>query len=186
MDILTPDKIDELLDNRLHTTLKLYNELDMNDTEIYNVVHFRFYFDFSTAIECTIYNILYQKYGNDDFIFKKSKIDSQAVSKYLPNEEMKLLIDGFGEDITVEEIKNRFSYLSDIFKPSFYQSLGLERELYDIEAFNSLYTKSRAERNKLAHGLTLINVDFSKKMLFKFLASYYVIIQYYRSIYCSN
>lgn len=183
MDILTPDKIDELLDNRLNTTLKLYADLDMSDIEIYNVVYFRLYFDFSTAIESTIYNILYQKYGSDDFILKLSKINSQAISKYLHNDDMKLLIKDFGSDIKIEDIKNRFNYMDAIFKTSFYKTLGLERKLYDVEAFNSFYSKSRTERNKLAHGLTLVNVDFSNKMLFNFLSSYYVLAKYYRSIF---
>ena len=38
MDILTPEKIEELLDNRLKTTVALYNELDTSETEIYNIM----------------------------------------------------------------------------------------------------------------------------------------------------
>ena len=182
MDILTPEKIEELLDNRLKTTVALYNELDTSETEIYNIIYFRLYFDFSTAIEGVIANILYVKYGEDEFILNKSKINSPAVSKYIPNDEMKLLIGDFGDYITINDLKSRFENINDIMKESFYQNLGITKKLYDIEKFNSFYTSSRETRNKLAHGLTTVNVDYNNKMLFKFIASYYTLIEYYKSI----
>ena len=175
MVILTPTEIDELLINRLTKTIDLYKKLDTTETEIYNTIYFKLYFDVSTAIENTISNILYIKYGNDDFIYQKSKIGSESVSKYLPKDEIKLLVQTFGDTITVAEIQNHFVILKDIVKDSFYRNLGIEKRLYEVEDFNSFYTQSRDIRNKLAHGLTLTNVDFSAKMLFKFLASYYVL-----------
>ena len=175
MDILTPKEIDQLLINRLTKTIDLYKKLDTTQIEVYNTIYFKLYFDVSTAIENTISNILYIKYGNDNFIYYKSKIGSDSISKYLPKEEIKLLVQNFGDTIKVGDIQNHFTILKDIVKDSFYRNLGVDKMLYDIEEFNSFYTKSRDVRNKLAHGLTLTNVDFSAKMLFKFLSSYFVL-----------
>lgn len=86
MERLKVEHIKLLLENRLNNTLKLFNELDMSDTEIYNTIYFKLYFDFSTAIEATITNIMYERYENDRFILSKSKISSDAVSRYLPKD----------------------------------------------------------------------------------------------------
>lgn len=182
MDILTPKEIDQLLINRLTKTIDLYKKLDTSETEIYNTIYFKLYFDVSTAIENTISNILYIKYGNDDFIYYKSKIGSESISKYLPKDEIKLLVQNFGDTIKVGDVQNHFVILQDIVKDSFYRTLGVDKKLYDVEEFNSFYTQSRDVRNKLAHGLTLTNVDFSAKMLFKFLSSYFVLKKFHEQI----
>ena len=182
MDILTPKEIDQLLINRLTKTIDLYKKLDTSETEIYNTIYFKLYFDVSTAIENTISNILYIKYGNDDFIYYKSKIGSESISKYLPKDEIKLLVQNFGDTIKVGDVQNHFIILQDIVKDSFYRTLGVDKKLYDVEEFNSFYTQSRDVRNKLAHGLTLTNVDFSAKMLFKFLSSYFVLKKLHEQI----
>ena len=182
MERLTVENIKNLLDNRLRNTLKLSSELDMSDTEIYNIIYFRLYFDFSTAIEATIANIMYEKYEGDNFILTKSKINSDAVSRYLPKTEIELLVGEFGEEIKVKDIQNELLILKDLVKESFFRKLGADKKLYDIEAFNSFYTQSRDVRNKLAHGLVMENVKFDNNMLFKFMASYYVLIKYYESI----
>ena len=182
MDILTPKEIDQLLINRLTKTIDLYKKLDTSETEIYNTIYFKLYFDVSTAIENTISNILYIKYGNDDFIYYKSKIGSESISKYLPKDEIKLLVQNFGDTIKVGDVQNHFVILQDIVKDSFYRTLGVDKKLYDVEEFNSFYTQSRDVRNKLAHGLTLTNVDFSAKMLFKFLSSYFVLKKLHEQI----
>lgn len=185
MERLTAESIKKLLDNRLNNTLKLSNDLDMSDTEIYNIIYFRLYFDFSTAIEATIANIMYEKYEDDRFILTKSKISSDAVSRYLPKDEIVLLIGDFGQEIKVGDIQDNLSVLNGLIKESFFQNLGIDKKLYDIEVFNSFYTQSRDVRNKLAHGLVMENVKFDNNMLFKFMASYYVLIKYYKSI-CST
>ncbi len=182
MERLSVENIENLLHNRLKNTLKLSEELDMSDTEIYNIIYFRLYFDFSTAIESTIANIMYEKYENDKFILSKSKISSDAVSRYIPKDEIALLVGDFGQDITVNNIRNSFSVLNGFIKDSFFQNLGNEKKIYDVEAFNSFYTQSRDVRNKLAHGLVMENVKFDNHMLFKFMASYYVLIKFYESI----
>ena len=182
MERLTVENIKSLLDNRLKNTIKLANELDMSDLEIYNIIYFRLYFDFSTAIEATIANIMYEKYEDDEFILTKSKINSEAVSRYLPKDEIMLLVGDFGEDIKVKDIQNEFFVLSGIIKEKFFLNLGIEKAVYDIEAFNSFYKQSRDVRNKLAHGLVMENVKFDNSMLFKFMASYYVLMKYYESI----
>ena len=185
MERLTVERIKGLLDNRLKNTLKLSSELDMSDTEIYNIIYFRLYFDFSTAIEATIANIMYEKYEDDRFILTKSKINSDAISRYLPKDEIVLLVGDFGANIEVKDIKNELSVLDGLIKESFFRNLGVEKRLYDVEAFNSFYTQSRDARNKLAHGLDMENVKFDNSMLFKFMSSYYVLIQFYESI-CST
>ena len=182
MDILTPKEIDQLLTNRLTKTIDLYKKLDTTQIEVYNTIYFKLYFDVSTAIENTISNILYIKYGNDDFIYYKSKIGSDSISKYLPKDEIKLLVQNFGDTIKVGDVQNHFVILQDIVKDSFYRTLGVDKKLYDVEEFNSFYTQSRDVRNKLAHGLTLTNVDFSAKMLFKFLSSYFVLKKLHEQI----
>lgn len=186
MERLTFEQIDILLKNRINTTLRMSDELDMSDTEIYNIVYFRLYFDFSTAIESTIANIMYKKYGNDEFILTKSKINSEAVSRYLPRSEITLLIGDFGKEIIIEDIYIEFSILNKIIKESFFRNLGMNKKLYDVEAFTSFYVQSRDVRNKLAHGLIMENVSFNNSMLFKFMASYYVLIKYYENCSIAN
>ncbi len=182
MRILTSENIDQLLKERLTKTIELSCSLDMSNTDCYNIVYFRLYFDFSTAIESLIGNILYQKYSDDEFIFKKSKIDSESVSKYIPKDEIKLLLKDYDYDITVEEVKNHFSELHSLIRDSFFLNLGLSKKLKDVEEFTSFYTQSRDARNKLAHGLVLENVNFDNSTLFKFMASYSVLKEYYDSL----
>ena len=182
MERLDVESIKSLLANRLSNTLKLSEELDMTDTEIYNIIYFRLYFDLSTAIEATVANIMYEKYGEDAFVMTKAKISSDAVSRYLPKNEILLLVGDFGQDISVGDVQRNFAVFNGFIKESFYLNLGTSKKLYEVEAFSSFYTSSRDVRNKLAHGLVMENVNFDNKMLFNFMASYYVLIKFYESL----
>lgn len=183
MDVLTPTKIEESLDARLNAALRLYQTLNTDeDIEVYNIIYFRLYFDLSTAIERTIHDVMVTKYGDDAFIVKKAKIDDKSVSNYLPPDDIKNLINDFGSEITVNDIKNRFDFLGDIVPESHYLNLGLDRKVLDIEKYTSVYSKSRITRNKLAHGLTLEQVEYNRKMLFNFMVSYYVLIEFYKTL----
>lgn len=179
---LTAENIERLLQERLKKTVDMSKSLDMSDTDSYNIIYFRLYFDFSTAIESTIGNILYLKYEDDAFIFRKSKIDSEVVSKYIPKDEIKLLLKDYEYTITVQEVKEQFLELNCLIKESFFMNLGLTKRLDEVEEFNSFYSKSRDTRNKLAHGLVLENVNFDNNTLFKFMASYCVVKKYYETI----
>lgn len=75
-----------------------------------------------------------------------------------------------------------FLTLKGLIKDSFFRKLGTKKKLYDVEAFSSFYTQSRDVRNKLAHGLAMENIKFDNNMLFKFMASYYVLIKYYENM----
>ncbi len=183
MNVLTPTDIERKLNDRLNVALRLYQTLNTDeDTEIYNIIYFKLYFDFSTAIERTIHDIMVTKYGNDDFIVQKAKIDSRSVSNYLSRDEIKLLIKDFGSEITVNDIKNRFDFLGDIVPESHYLRLGLDRKVLEIETYTSVYSASKNTRNKIAHGLTLEQVEYNQKMLFNFMVSYYVLIEFYKTL----
>ena len=131
--------------------------------------------------------VIYARYSSDNQ--REESIEGQLRENKAFAEkngiEIVLLVGDFGANIEVKDIKNELSVLDGLIKESFFRNLGVDKKLYDVEAFNSFYTQSRDARNKLAHGLAMENVKFDNSMLFKFMASYYVLIQFYESI-CST
>ena len=61
MEILTPDRIKTTLFERLLKTQKVFESINVNkedNIDVVQSVYFKYYFDFSTAIESTITSAL--------------------------------------------------------------------------------------------------------------------------------
>lgn len=93
MDILTPDEIKTLLFDRLNRTQRTFDNINVEkeeDTDIVQTIYFKYYFDFSTAIESSITSIMTKKYP-DEFANKKMKITDLSTSNYLNTDEIKYI-----------------------------------------------------------------------------------------------
>lgn len=177
MDILTPDKIKSTLFDRLQKTQKVFDSINVSkedNLDIVQSVYFKYYFDFSTAIEATITAIMSIKYS-DEFAQKKMKITDLSCSNYLHHDEIKYLINTDDFDDTICDLKNFFSGYISIIKDGFYNQIGLEKRINDYEPFLSFYKTSRDTRNKIAHGLTNEQVRYDNTLLIKFMLSFYVL-----------
>jgi len=183
MDELTPDEIADLLKKRISRTNILFQKIDASSIEETKTVYFKYYFDFSTAIEATILNIINLKYGIDKFACVKIGINNQSVSKYYQKEDILNLLDGFGENITWKEYKDTFMGLCSAFKDSEYTRFNDMKLISEIEAFPSFYAVSRNTRNILAHGLLEQNVKYDNNMLEKFMLSYFILHLFHKTLY---
>lgn len=183
MNELTPKQISELLINRLSRTNQLLERVGENNLEEEKAVYFKYYFDFSTAIETIIYNIVKQKYGLDKFACAKIGVDNPATSKYFRKDDVVSLLDGFGCDITWKDYKDKLMGICSALCDRDFQRFADTKLISDIEAFSSFYTTSRETRNHLAHGLMEQNVRYDKNTLEKFTLSYFVLFSYYEDLY---
>jgi len=177
MEILTPDKIKSTLFERLQKTQKVFDSINVDREENLDVVqsvYFKYYFDFSTAIEATITSIMAIKYP-DEFAQKKMKITDMSCSNYLNPDEIKYLINTDSLNDTICDLKSFFSGCVSIIKDGFYSQIGLEKKINDYESFLSFYKTSRDTRNKIAHGLTNEQVRYDNTLLIKFMLSFYVL-----------
>lgn len=181
MDILTPDEIKTLLFDRLNRTQRTFDNINVEkeeDTDIVQTIYFKYYFDFSTAIESSITSIMTKKYP-DEFANKKMKITDLSTSNYLNTDEIKYLIDADSIDKTINDVKVFFTGQVNIIKDGFYNQIGLEKKITDYESFTSFYKTSRDTRNKIAHGLINGNVKYDNTTLFKFMLSFFVLHAYH-------
>ena len=187
MEILTPSDIKTKLFDRLRKTQKLYSETisvpadKEENLDLVQIIYFKFYFDFSTAIEQTITSILAIKY-TDEFAQKKMKILDKSTSNYLNVDEIKILFDTSGFDVKIHQVKDFFDMIN-IIPNGFYNSIGLDKQINEYEDFTSYYKTSRDTRNKIAHGLVNENVRYDSSMLFKFMLSFFVLHNYHKTIY---
>jgi hypothetical protein len=79
---LTPNDISNHLKIRLEKTNLLFSKIDADSIDEAKTVFFRYYFDFSTAIEATIKNIVILKYEMITFLQKKLTLitmESQSI-----------------------------------------------------------------------------------------------------------
>lgn len=181
MEILTPDRIKTTLFERLLKTQKVFESINVNkedNIDVVQSVYFKYYFDFSTAIESTITSIMAIKYP-DDFAQKKMKIIDPSCSNYLNQEEIKYLINTDGINDTICDLKTFFSGFVGIIKDGFYNQIGLEKKINDYESFLSFYKTSRDTRNKIAHGLINEQVRYDNTILIKFMLSFYVLHKFH-------
>lgn len=185
MELMTPVQLRSALFNRLKTTQNMFDSIETtreDNIELVKIIYFKYYFDFSTAIENSITQIMSCKY-TDPFSVKKMKIDDRSTSNYINSDEIKLLIDEIDDSITVNTIKNFYSGYIKIIKDGFYNSIGKDKKIEEYEKFTSYYKSSRDTRNKIAHGLLNENVKYDNTMLFKFMLSFYTIHQYHIKVY---
>ena len=187
MEILTSDEIESALFDRLKKTQELYNQTisesaDKEDNlDLVQIIYFKFFFDFSTAIEQTITSIMALKY-RDAFAQKKMKILDKSTSNYLNVDEIRILFDSDKIEVTIRNIKDYYSNIIKIIPESFYRRIGLDKKISDYEDFTSYYRTSRDTRNKLAHGLINENVRYDTTTLFKFMLSFFVLHSYHKTL----
>lgn len=185
MEILTPANIKEKLFERLDRTQKTFEKTNVNkedDLDIVQTIYFKYYFDFSTAIESTITSIMAIKYP-DDFAKVKMKITDLSTSNYLNQDEIKLLIDTDDLNNTIGDIELFFNKHVSIITSDFYNQIGVNKTINDYESFTSYYKTSRDTRNKIAHGLINENVRYDNVTLFKFMLAFYVLHSFHSDLY---
>lgn len=182
---LTPNDIISHLKSRLEKTNLLFGKIDADSIDETKTVFFRYYFDFSTAIEATIKNIVILKYGNDNFLAKKIDITNNGKSKYYDADDIVPLLSEFDEIDQCEINSDMFSGLC-----SALAEMDISNKLNDfvknLETFKTSYKNSRRIRNQIAHGLTEQNVKYDKSTLLQFASSYFVLHCYYELLYARN
>lgn len=179
----TPEEVLTFLQNRVEKTKNLHrtiSDIILEDDTALQKIYFSYYFDFSTAIEFILRQILLEKYS-DEFVKKKIRTEDEKYPTFLEIDEIKLFLDvnilqlnwrGFKEfarDFYNNIRENDFPSRSNDF-------------IINEEIFVSSYTRCRKTRNTIAHGLILQNVEFNVHVVIDYIISFYVLYNYYKSL----
>lgn len=177
---LSPEDILNHLKKRLDKTIRLRNKAMANDVddELETNIYFNFYFNFSSAIETTIHNILIMKY-QDLFLKKQLKIKESGSSKYYTEDIVYLLIGDFVNQLTANDYNDFFKSIPRVLKSKTIDLPFKKMEISSKYDFKESYKAARKTRNMLAHGLSLINVEYNDRMLENFIYAFWVIFKYY-------
>lgn len=190
METLKPEEIKELLFKRLQKNNQAYTKIKESfkgtqDYEEYlkEIMYFKYYFDFSSAIEEVNRNILFCKYCNDSYLIETQNIEQESKPRFIKIKHEKLLINNIDEEKTINDIKEFFNDVICCIPDSFYKNLNLNKKINEYENFESYYGTSESTRNRIAHGLILKNVKYDDATLFKFMLSFYTIFTFYCDLY---
>lgn len=188
MEIKTPDEIKTLLFNRLSKIndaflqLNDYKIIDLYDNYLKEIFYFKYYFDFSSAIEEINRNILMCKYKDDSYVKKISQVDKECKAMFINKKDEEMIVGEIEIDDTVLDVKDFYSSVINIIPDSFYKKLNLEKKIKEYDVFASYYGTSESTRNRIAHSLTLINVKYDDGTLFKFMLTFYTLYIFYNNL----
>lgn len=189
MEQLKPEEIKRLLFDRLAKDNKAYIKIKetLKNSEEYEeyfkeIMYFKYYFDFSSAIEEINRNILYCKYKDDSYSLETQRIEQPKKPMFIKPEHEVLLINNHCENKTIGDIKD-FYYKTMVLPDNFYKRININKKIYEYEKFASFYGTSENTRNMIAHGLKLQNVKYDDSTLFKFMMSFYTIYIFYEDTY---
>lgn len=183
---LSSSTIQSLLESRLKVTnglFCLHQSSDSKDNvDSGNLIYFRYYFDFSTAIETTMRGIAFQEAKmchNADYFLRIGQIDDTGKSFFLSREHAGLLLNDFKyekvpffDEMHFLEFAKRIECLKSC------KSLFLTEN----EDLSALYDSVRTTRNKIAHGICETGVEYTKEHLRCFALVYFFLIEYYKII----
>lgn len=185
-----PDQIIEFLRQRVTSTNNLWEKRDEDDIEQEKILFFKYYFDYSSAIEATLRSLVDQ-YCRHSLLGKSLKIFSQSTSSSVPffltSEEFASVTNE--TDILADASQTQLDiYLNDVCFMSKASSSERMKNFNDYELLKQTYAEIRRVRNILAHGIRSMgdNVDFSKTTLSKFIYVFYLTHNYYKRIYSNS
>ncbi len=184
IDRKSPEEILTYLQNRVDKTKNLHNTISdiiLEDDTALQKIFFSYYFDFSTAIEFIVRQILLFKF-NDDFVKKKIRTEDEKYPTFLEVEEIRLLVDINGLNLDWKSFKIFAKNFYNNIKESDFPSRANDFVINE-EIFINSYSKCRKTRNSIAHGLILQNVDFNVHVVIDYIISFYVLYNYYRKLY---
>ena len=179
----TPEEVLTFLQNRVEKTKNLHQTISaiiLEDDTALQKIFFSYYFDFSTAIEFILRQILLERYS-DEFVKKRIRTEDEKYPTFLEIEEIKLFLDVNTLQLNWREFKQ--------FAKDFYNNIR-ENDfparsndfIINEDVFVSSYTKCRKTRNAIAHGLILQNVEFNVHVVIDYIISFYVLYNYYKTL----
>lgn len=183
---IPPAEIKSILIKRLTASYELWKKRTPDDLEQEKVLYFKYYFDFSTAIEHCIRGILFEHSSHKELgqlIAQFIKPSAYHLSFFLSLDELSSIItehkySSIRENLKIDDYSDLMSFLP---KSSLFHSL------YDYEFFLEDYKTARNNRNILAHGVEAMdNGTFTSEFLMKYYLSFVVIHFCYDDIFCNN
>ena len=156
VDFYNPQQILSYLQNRIEKTKKLHIEISTiaeDDDNALQKIFFSYYFDFATAIEFVIKQILIRKY-KDQFVSKKLRIREENFPVFFEAKDIMLIIK---EDFPLL-YWNEYKF----FAIDYYYEMKLkyfsripDDSIINIDMFKNAYSNCRNIRNAIANMLIL-------------------------------
>lgn len=187
---IPPDDIKMKLQKRLVSSWALWNTKITDDLEQEKVLFFKYYFDFSTAIEHCIRGIMFEHSSHEEIgsiITNYVKPDSDSQPFLVSKENMCCIISESNYNIVWKWVKRtEFQDLIDLL-PNSKVDYFSNYQGYDFDLFLNDYNAIRKTRNILAHGIEAMdNGTFTSEFLMKYLVSFIVIYSFYKHLYKRN
>lgn len=186
---IPPSEIKLKLKNRLVASWDLWRSRTPDDLEQEKVLFFKFYFDFSTAIEHCIRGILFEHSSHEEMgsiIAQFTKPSADHLSFFLNNADLSCII----TEKKYTKIRDfvDFDEYSDLIALLPYPHSKHDCVLpYEYSQFMEEYTTVRKNRNILAHGIEAMdNGTFTGEFLKMYFSSFVVIHGCYASVYRKN
>lgn len=182
---LSPSEITTILSRRLSSTNDLFHRKNPDDIEQEKVIFFKYYFDFSSAIEYCLRGIIFE-YSKMPLVGKciEAFIQPASTTKpyFLGVEEFTAIINQnkILEGKTLGEFSAFTSGLVNVMNFNF-----SNYSFNDFEITKEKYKQVRHVRNTIAHGLKALEstIDYSNSQLLDFIYIYYLLFKYYESNY---
>ena len=184
---ISVENIKKILQDRLSSTNGLWSKRDVDDLEQEKVLFFKYFFDFSTAIESCLRGIVFE-YSKINIFGKTIKEfgrpDDETVAFLVKYDEFKSITNGneIFVNASIDDFKTNFQTLVPMIKFK-----NKDVNFNDYSRVKDAYNKVRKTRNTLAHGIRAMgdNIDFSPNCLLDFIYIYYLLINYYEHV-CKN
>ena len=169
---LSPDEISSILLRRLSPTNDLYFRRNIDDIEQEKVIFFKYYFDFSSAIEYCLRGIVFE-YSKKPLVGGCIDVFAQPASTLKP---YFLRVEEFVAIVNEKEIlegTNNTDFLLLVKKYLKNMEPNLSNCSFDdFEITKEKYKQIRKVRNTIAHGLSALeaNIEYSQTQLFDFVS----------------
>lgn len=182
---LSPKEIKEILIKRLTSTNEVWKKRDTDSPEQEKVIFFKYYFDFSSAIESCLRNIVFVYAKNADFggcIKVFAEPESSKKAYFLNCEE-------FCAIVNIDKISEKFlkkdfiTFCNDLIPDMKISNLPCNFSY--CQQIKEKYNKIRSVRNTIAHGLKAFEVttiEYSQSQLLEFIHIFYLLFDYYNKI----
>ena len=185
---LSPSEITTILSKRLSSTNDLFHRRNPDDIEQEKVIFFKYYFDFSSAIEYCLRGIIFE-YSKMPLVGKCIEAFVQPGSTtrpyFLKEDEFTAIInqDRILDGKSLDEFCSFASGLVNVMNFNF-----SNYSFNDYEITKEKYNQIRKVRNTIAHGLKALesSIDYSHSQLLDFIYIYYLLFKYYENSYHLN
>jgi len=163
------------------------NELDdANDDYADRVFYFKYYLDFSSAMEFMIKQILFLQYHDMEFVNKKINYQGEKFAALFPPDEVNMIISaGFSNEISNYTYGDLYQFIANDLqlKQVSNRKTRKKTEFITKSDFTDSYGTVEKYRHKVAHSMELKNVTYKDTILMDFCLCFYIIYKFYEKNY---